>query len=69
MYLNAEAPGIDKKKYTKEMKKWNLLMNNLPRFIDSGMSLREIAKYHGLNYGNVFNYFKKWHNKKLIKII
>ena len=51
------------------MKKWNLLMNNLPRFIDSGMSLREIAKYHGLNYGNVFNYFKKWHNKKLIKII
>lgn len=69
LYLNAEAPGIDKKKYTKEMKKWNLLMNNLPRFIDSGMSLREIAKYHGLNYGNVFNYFKKWHNKKLIKII
>tara|TARA_B100000579_G_C22835884_1_gene858712 strand:- start:476 stop:1771 length:1296 start_codon:yes stop_codon:yes gene_type:complete len=69
LYLTAESPGIDKKKYTKEMKKWNLLMNNLPRFVDNGMSLREIAKYHSLNYKNVFSYFKKWENKKLIEII
>ena len=34
LYLNAIAPGIDKKKYTQSQKQWNLMMNNLPNDIN-----------------------------------
>ena len=57
---------IDKKKYTKENKKWNLLMNYLPYWFDKHMSINEIANYHKLPYKSVLAYCKKWEKKKLI---
>ena len=67
LYLNAESPGIDKKKYTTTKKNWNLLMNNLPSFIDQKKSVDEIARYHNLPYKQVLSYCLKWENKNLIK--
>lgn len=67
LYLNAESPGIDKKKYTKTKKNWNLLMNNLPSFIEQKKSVEEIARYHSLPYREVLSYCKKWEKKKLIQ--
>lgn len=67
LYLNAESPGIDKKKYTKTKKNWNLLMNNLSSFIEQKKSIEEIARYHNLPYKQVLSYCLKWENKNLIK--
>jgi len=66
LYLKADSPMIDKKKYTKENKKWNLLMNYLPYWFDKHMSINEIANYHKLPYKSVLAYCKKWEKKKLI---
>ena len=67
LYLNAESPGLDKKRYTKKQKLWNLLMNNLPSFLEKKMSVQEIALYHDLPYKEVLKYCKKWENKNLIE--
>ena len=67
LYLNAESPGIDKINYTKSKKNWNLLMNNLPSFIEQKKSVEEIAKYHSLPYKEVLSYCAKWEKKKLIQ--
>ena len=66
LYLNAESPGIDKKKYTKKQKNWNLLMNNLPSFLDKKMTVEDIADYHKLPYQEVLTYCLKWESKNLI---
>ena len=67
LYLNAESPGLDKKRYTKKQKLWNLLMNNLPSFLEKKMSVQEIALYHNLPYREVLQYCVKWENKNLIE--
>jgi len=69
LYLNAESPGIDKKKYTTSKRKWNLLMNNLPSLIENNFSAKEIAEYSDLSYKEVLNYCLRWEKKKLIKKI
>ena len=67
LYLNAESPGIDKKKFTNKQKNWNLLMNNLPSFLEKKISLNQMADHHKLPYKQVLSYCLKWENKKLIK--
>lgn len=67
LYLNAESPGIDKKKFTNKQKNWNLLMNNLPSFLEKKISINQIADHHNLPYKQVLSYCLKWENKKLIK--
>ncbi|MBD1139704.1 DUF4910 domain-containing protein [Pelagibacterales bacterium SAG-MED38] len=66
LYKNAEAPGLDKKKYESKNKNWNLLMNNLPSFLENNMSIEEIAKYYKLPFQEVFLYCQKWEKKGLI---
>ena len=72
LYLKAYSPAsIEKKKvkYTNEMKRWNLLMNNLAHCIEKNMSLEEIANIYKLNFNQVSKYVQKWEEKKLIKKI
>ena len=69
LYLKAHSPGIERIKYTNNMKEWNLLMNNLTNYIEKDMSLEEIAKIHKLNFKTLSKYVHKWERKKLIKKI
>ena len=66
LYKNAEAPGLDKKRYENKKKNWNLLMNNLPSFLENNMSIEEIAKYYKLPFKEVLLYCQKWEKKGLI---
>ena len=67
LYLNAIAPGIDKKKYTQSQKQWNLMMNNLPNDINfEKLSVNEIAKKYKLPINDLQMYLNKWEKKRLI---
>ena len=67
LYLNAESPGIDKEKFTKSQRNWNLLMNNLPSLFERKMSVDQIAQNYKLPYSQVLNYCGRWQKKNLIK--
>lgn len=67
LYLNAESPGIDKEKFTKSQRNWNLLMNNLPSLLERKMSVDQIAQNYKLPYSQVLNYCGRWQKKNLIK--
>ncbi len=69
LYKRAEAPGIDKKKYSHNLRQWNILMNNLPNLLDNFYSVEQIAKIYQLPEKEVINYCLKWKNKKLLKIL
>ena len=69
LYLPAPAPGIDKKKYTKEKSKWNLFMNCLPMHMNGKESIISLSQKYNLNHHQIYNYLKKWENKKLLKLI
>ena len=68
LYKRAEAPGIDKDKYSLNLKKWNVLMNNLPNLLNSFFSVEQISKIYDLPKNEVLKYCVKWKNKKLLKI-
>ena len=68
MYKRAEAPGIDKHKYSKNLKSWNLLMNNLPNLLNNFYSVEQVAKIYNLPKNDVLKYCLKWKNKNLLKI-
>ena len=67
LYKKAVAPGIDKERYSLILKKWNILMNNLPNLLNNFFSVEQIAKIYGLPKNEVLRYCLKWENKKLIK--
>ena len=67
LYKRAVAPGIDKNKYSLKSKKWNILMNNLPNFLDNFYSVEQISKIYGLPRNEVLKYCLKWKNKNLLK--
>jgi aminopeptidase-like protein len=69
LYKRAEAPGIDKVKYSANLKKWNILMNNLPNLFDSFFSIEQISKIYSLPKNEVLKYCLKWKNKNLLKKI
>ena len=68
LYKRAKAPGIDKHKYSKHLKKWNLLMNNLPNLLNNFYSVEQIAKIYNLPTNEVSKYCLKWKNKNLLKV-
>ena len=69
LYKRAEAPGIDKVKYSANLKKWNILMNNLPNLFDRFFSVEQISKIYSLPKNEVLKYCLKWKNKNLLKKI
>jgi len=67
LYKRAEAPGLDKGKYSSNLKKWNILMNNLPNLLNNYFSVEQISKIYKLPEKEVLKYCLKWKNKKLLK--
>ena len=68
LYLDADAPGIDKKSYNQNKRKWNLLMNCLPNDIESHLNMSEISKKYKLPLNEVKLYCNKWIKKGLFKV-
>ena len=68
LYRRAEAPGIDKNKYSFNLKKWNILMNNLPNLLNSFYSVEQIADIYKLPRKEVLKYCLEWKKKKLLKV-
>lgn len=66
LYKRAEAPGIDKNKYSSNLKKWNILMNNLPNLLQKFFSVEQISKKYNLPKNDVLKYCLKWEKKKLL---
>lgn len=67
LYLTAGAIGIEKEEFTAVMLRWNLLMNALPRHLDDGLSLLDIAIRHDLPVGKLHDYVERWISKGLLK--
>ena len=67
LYKRAEAPGLDKDKYSSNLKKWNVLMNNMPNLLNDYFSVKQISKIYKLPEKEVLEYCLRWKNKKLLK--
>ncbi len=62
-------PSIaDRRTITDHQKEWNRLMNFLPRYFDSQMTILDIANKHGLPFDAVYQYVKQWESKGLVKL-
>lgn len=49
--------------------KWNYLMDCLPRYFDTPMTILDIAIKHDIKYSELRDYLKKYEEKKLIKFV
>lgn len=67
LYMDAFSPGVLKKKYTKNEKNWNLLMNCLPMEVNNNVSILDLSKKYNLDFSDVYQYLLKWKKKKLIR--
>lgn len=65
LYRAAPAPGIDREAYLESSRKWNLLMNCLPRELDGSNSAVDLANKYGLPVLEVCDYLAQWHEKQL----
>lgn len=65
-------PGTDpsiKQKTPKNQKKWNYLMDCLPRYFDGKTSILDIAIKHALPYDEVYEYINRFKEKGLVEHI
>jgi aminopeptidase-like protein len=69
LYRAAPAPGLDKGKYLEGSRRWNLLMNCLPRELDGQNSVIDIAYKYKLPVSEVCAYLKQWVEKGLARSI
>ena len=65
LYRPAPAPGIDKGKYREESRRWNLLMNCLPRELNGTNSAIDLAFKYDIPVLEVCAYLKQWVEKGL----
>jgi aminopeptidase-like protein len=65
LYRAAPAPGIDREAYLESSRKWNLLMNCLPRELNGCNSSIDLANKYGLPVIEVCEYLEQWHEKQL----
>lgn len=65
LYCPAPAPGIDRNTYHETSRKWNLLMNCLPRELDGRHSAIDLAYKYELPVLEVCEYLKQWELKQL----
>jgi aminopeptidase-like protein len=66
------APGTDPSipmDKTEDRKKWNYLMDCLPRYFDSKTTVLDIAEKHDIEYEVLLNYLRKFEAKGLITFI
>ena len=65
LYKAAPAPGVDKGEYLEVSRRWNLLMNCLPRELDGHNSAIDLASKYELPVREVCDYVKQWREKGL----
>ncbi|MBB4842416.1 aminopeptidase-like protein [Paucibacter oligotrophus] len=65
LYRAAPAPGLDREAYLESSRKWNLLMNCLPRELDGRHSAIDLAHKYGLPVLEVCEYLAQWEAKQL----
>lgn len=66
------SPGTDpsiKSAVPLEQKKWNYLMDCLPRYFNGRTSILDIAIKHNLRFTVVYNYLLRFNQKDLIKFV
>ncbi len=68
LYKPAPAPGIDREEYPALARKWNLLMNCLPRELDGTKTTLDIAKKYSLPVLEVAAYLDEWVDKGLAEV-
>lgn len=65
LYRAAPAPGLDKGEYRDISRRWNLLMNCLPRELNGHNSAIDLAYKYELPVAEVCAYLKEWKEKGL----
>lgn len=65
LYKHALAPGLSKTEYTDRMKRWNLLMNCLPRYLDGKTTVLDMAARQRLPVAEVREYLDQWAERGL----
>lgn len=65
LYRAAPAPGLDKAEYLDISRRWNLLMNCLPRELNGHNSAIDLAYKYELPVAEVCAYLKEWKEKGL----
>ena len=68
LYIGIDDPSIDIK-VPEIQKKWNNLMNCLPRYFDEKTHILDIAIKHGLPYDELNKYLLRFREKELIEFI
>lgn len=68
LYISNFDPSI-RPEIDDAQKKWNYLMDCIPRYFDENMTILEISKKHGLYFEDVYNYVKKFEEKDLVELI
>ncbi len=69
LYKHAHAPGIDNLGTTDNEKVWNVIMNKMPRHLESGLSLLEIASIYDVNISELLSYAKQWEANSLLELL
>jgi aminopeptidase-like protein len=69
LYRAAPAPGLDKKKYLEVSRRWNLLMNCLPRELDGSNSTIDLALKYDLPVSEITEYLNEWAIKQLANVV
>lgn len=65
LYRAAPAPGLDREAYLDISRKWNLLMNCLPRELNGRHSAIDLAHKYDLPVLEVCEYLEQWEVKQL----
>lgn len=69
LYLRPGTDPSSKDHVPGDQKKWNYLMDCLPRYFDEKMSIFDIATKHDLPFDQVYNYISKFREKELIEFV
>jgi aminopeptidase-like protein len=68
LYKPMLDPSIpDRRTISDEQRRFNYLMDCLPRYFDQETLVMDIAERHGLSFGQVYVYIKEWEAKGLVK--
>lgn len=68
LYISTDDPSLPVK-ITGEQKKWNYLMDCLPRYFDEKTTILEIAIKHDLPFNELYAYVNKFKEKGLVEFV
>ena len=68
LYIDQADPSI-RPTIPAEQRKWNYLMDCLPRYFDENMTILDIAERHELPYDKLYEYIRKFQDKGLVEFV